>query len=74
MLLTMLFSILTASPASLSQQTACPLSEPVTHVAAFDRQDSAHLDAFSRPTHKLRKLHLVRPDLLPFPINTSTYC
>ena len=35
-------------------------------------QDSA--EAAIRPETRLRKLHLVRPDLIPYPIAYEVYC
>ena len=39
-------------------------------------KDDAHATSRSvaRPAGKLRKLHLVRPDLIPYPIAFEVYC
>lgn len=34
----------------------------------------AAASAQQMPLTKLRKLHLVRPDLIPYPVATETYC
>ena len=64
MLSTMLAFVL-ASPTMppLMPQTLPPAVEP-TPVAAVEMA----------PMTKLRKLHLVRPDLIPYPVATETYC
>jgi hypothetical protein len=38
--------------------------------AAKGEQPSAHIP----PEVRLRKLHLVRPDLIPYPIELEVYC
>jgi hypothetical protein len=61
LLLTGLF--LTASPA------------PSTSVQAKPSADAtARLDALRPPEVRLRKLHLVRPDLIPYPIEYEVVC
>lgn len=60
LLLTGLF--LTASPAPSTPAQAKPL----------DR--SARLDPLRPPEVRLRKLHLVRPDLIPYPIEYEVVC
>lgn len=43
---------------------------PSTRGAAKGEQPSAHIP----PEVRLRKLHLVRPDLIPYPIALEVYC
>jgi hypothetical protein len=61
LLLTGLF--LTASPAA---------STPARSQRASDA--SARLDSLRPPEVRLRKLHLVRPDLIPYPIEYEVVC
>lgn len=62
-LLTGLF--LTASPASSVQAPAAPSRSGDMHV---------RLDPLRPPEVRLRKLHLVRPDLIPYPIEYEVVC
>ena len=43
---------------------------------AVNRPSAAESDAVAgiRPETRLRKLHLVRPDLIPYPIAYEVYC
>lgn len=48
-------------------------------VSGSDGHDSKHgaiqgSQAAIRPEGRLRKLHLVRPDLIPYPIAYEVYC
>ena len=43
---------------------------PADAGAALEGSESARL----RPEGRLRKLHLVRPDLIPYPIAYEVYC
>lgn len=53
--------------------TATPA--PSTHVQATPAGDaSARLDPLRPPEVRLRKLHLVRPDLIPYPIEYEVVC
>ena len=47
-----------------------------TSVSAPAAPDTAGFDAVAgiRPETRLRKLHLVRPDLIPYPIAYEVYC
>jgi hypothetical protein len=48
---------------------------PPAHSAARTPADpSAPGDAQARYEVRLRKLHLVRPDLIPYPIHYDVYC
>jgi len=42
--------------------------------ATSPRQDGLSPLAAVRPEVRLRKLHLVRPDLIPYPIASEIYC
>jgi len=55
----------TASPAA-------PL--PAPRVANQPTDPQARYDALRPPEVRLRKLHLVRPDLIPYPIAYEVYC
>lgn len=50
--------------------TAIPTTTPVSRVAA----DPADAIAALRPEVRLRKLHLVRPDLIQYPLSYDVYC
>lgn len=63
LLLTGLF--LTASPAP---------SNPIAVQPSPSRDTSARLDPLRPPEVRLRKLHLVRPDLIPYPIEYEVVC
>ena len=48
---------------------------PPAHSSAQTPADlSAPGDAVARHEVRLRKLHLVRPDLIPYPIHYDVYC
>lgn len=54
--------------------TAVTSISPATTQARPTASESASLDSIVRaPEVKLRKLHLVRPDLIPFPIYFEVY-
>jgi hypothetical protein len=57
--------LLTASPAS-RVQSAPPSATP--------SDMHARLDPLRLPEVRLRKLHLVRPDLIPYPIEYEVVC
>jgi len=42
--------------------------------ASFPRHDGLSPLTAVRPEVRLRKLHLVRPDLIPYPIAYDVYC
>ncbi len=46
----------------------------VSQASAGDRVNPADAQAVYRPEVRLRKLHLVRPDLIPYPIAYEIYC
>ncbi len=50
----------------------CPAAAPTTPAVAPSVGESP-LSAV-RPEVRLRKLHLVRPDLIPYPIASEIYC
>lgn len=53
---------------------ASPARSTPAH-ATFDPQaPSARLDPLRPPEVRLRKLHLVRPDLIPYPIEYEVVC
>jgi len=58
--------LLTASPGSL---VSAPQASP-----ALLNQPMARYDALRPPEVRLRKLHLVRPDLIPYPIEYEVVC
>ena len=61
---------------TLAAFAACGVS-PAGHSAPAtnDRQGPAGQElAGMRPEGRLRKLHLVRPDLIPYPIAYEVYC
>ena len=60
----------------LSALTPAPASSPVPQAAPVDAITSTGqvLDATARGETRLRKLHLVRPDLIPYPIAFEVYC
>ncbi len=45
---------------------------PTARIAAPEAPDAGQ--AVSRIEVRLRKLHLVRPDLIPYPIHYDVYC
>jgi hypothetical protein len=62
-----LLSAALALIAPAAPKAACPAS-PLPSANPADSQ------AFYRPEVRLRKLHLVRPDLIPYPIAYEVYC
>ena len=52
------------------------LSAPQSESRTSDRASDADQGAIAglRPETRLRKLHLVRPDLIPYPIAYEVYC
>jgi hypothetical protein len=51
------------------------LTRPTTNTASADADRTAGAVAQSYyPEVRLRKLHLVRPDLIPYPISYEVYC
>lgn len=60
--------------AVLTASLSAPASRPAATPPA---QNTSALDqsvAGIRPEGRLRKLHLVRPDLIPYPIAYEVYC
>lgn len=57
--------LLTASPATRVQSTPVQPASSDMHV---------RLDPLRPPEVRLRKLHLVRPDLIPYPIEYEVVC
>lgn len=53
--------------------TATPAAGP-TAPAAPDCGAQTRLDSLRPPEVRLRKLHLVRPDLIPYPIEYEVVC
>jgi hypothetical protein len=52
----------------------CPMSTHGTRPIKSDQTgDSLSLSIY-KPTGKIRKLHLVRPDLIPYPLANEIYC
>ena len=49
-----------------------PPAPPAADIATADPKESPV--AGIRPEGRLRKLHLVRPDLIPYPIAYEVYC
>ena len=56
----------------LASSPAAPLAAP--RVADQPTDPQARYDALRPPEVRLRKLHLVRPDLIPYPIAYEVYC
>jgi hypothetical protein len=50
-----------------------PLAATAAHTAAADQQGVA-ASYYYHPEVRLRKLHLVRPDLIPYPLAYDVYC
>ena len=61
-------ALLAVSPAGHSLRASAPATAPVIQVAPADPT------AALPPEVRLRKLHLVRPDLIPYPIAYDIYC
>jgi hypothetical protein len=57
--------LLTAAPAP---------SNPIAVQSSPSRDRSARLDPLRPPEVRLRKLHLVGPDLIPYPIEYEVVC
>ena len=72
MLLSLLAVVLLAAPAPAEAAPAEAQVTPADTVAA----DVAATDKIRSVGHgvKLRKLHLVRPDLIPYPTVVESYC
>ena len=51
-------------------------SQPVPALPPLPQETSIEDEALTRlpPEVRIRKLHLVRPDLIPYPIAYETYC
>jgi hypothetical protein len=65
---------------SLGAMTLSPIAAQVRPISSLGLQAPAAnaIDAQAthtyRPEVRLRKLHLVRPDLIPYPIAYAVYC
>jgi hypothetical protein len=59
--------------AALAACLSAPASRPAPTLPADDIPAAQSL-AGIRPEGRLRKLHLVRPDLIPYPIAYEVYC
>lgn len=64
--------LLALALAGLTAPSAQPASGPVAEESIAGVPESAQ--AGIRPEGRLRKLHLVRPDLIPYPIAYEVYC
>ena len=65
------------APADGSTRPAAPAAvAPATAPTAPAADSPSEADAVAglRPETRLRKLHLVRPDLIPYPIAYEVYC
>ena len=62
--------LLTVGLMGFTAPTERPASAPGDAGAALEGSESAGI----RPEGRLRKLHLVRPDLIPYPIAYEVYC
>ena len=62
-------ALLAVSPAGRSSIPSAPVAAP----AALQAAPADSLAALP-PEVRLRKLHLVRPDLIPYPIAYDIYC
>ena len=67
MLTALLPVLLALTPASPRPAADRPAAEPSASVVASG-------DVYARPYARLRKLHLVRPDLIPYPLAYEVYC
>jgi hypothetical protein len=54
--------------------TALTASSPSSKPAALTTVADAQMDSIRPPEVRLRKLHLVRPDLIPYPIEYEVVC
>ena len=61
-------ALLAVSPVGQSVPVSAPLAAPAVRTAPADTL------AGLPPEVRLRKLHLVRPDLIPYPIAYEVYC
>ena len=61
-------ALLAISPAGRSAVPSAPAAAPAVQAAPADPL------AALPPEVRLRKLHLVRPDLIPYPIAYDIYC
>ena len=55
----------------------CAFAKPADStppVFSHDQTTTAHSDLLRPPEVRLRKLHLVRPDLIPYPIEYEVVC
>ena len=60
--------------AVLTASLSAPASRPAATAPAEDTPAADQSVAGIRPEGRLRKLHLVRPDLIPYPIAYEVYC
>ena len=58
--------------AMLSSAGMIPPAHPARTATPVDANQST--DSVARMEVRLRKLHLVRPDLIPYPIHYDVYC
>jgi hypothetical protein len=58
----------------LCAATATPAAGPTCSPASPQSGAQARYDALRPPEVRLRKLHLVRPDLIPYPLAYEVYC
>ena len=66
-------SLLTACTLAACLVTPSQSSSPVPAPAGAAGVEQPEMAGF-RPEGRLRKLHLVRPDLIPYPIAYEVYC
>jgi hypothetical protein len=67
----LLMAVALAGPLAPSDRlTSVPAPAPNDSVASVPENAQAAI----RPEGRLRKLHLVRPDLIPYPIAYEVYC
>lgn len=69
----MLASLLKGLVVSISLMTGSQAASPAAAIEQGGEQISGQIAALP-PEVRLRKLHLVRPDLIPFPISFEVYC
>lgn len=73
-LLTLAASAIALAVAAAPAPVPAPSSPPPAPVAVGELVDAAESVANSKGEPRLRKLHLVRPDLIPYPIAFEVYC
>ena len=75
MLSVLLPCLLSLSCAAAPNEPAAPAVVPAVFPAVFPAVAAGDVASSNGPSaFRLRKLHLVRPDLIPYPLAFSVYC